>query len=284
MAPTEPAPLTPHAPAPHALAPHALDDCRALSAEAGWNQTAADWMTFFRSGTVFGITEGGTPVATGAVIAHGPRVAWIGMVLVRGDRRGGGLGTQILKVCLDHCRARGLLPVLDATPAGERVYRPLGFLPWFGLTRWDGAGGGRAAGGMRNIGPADLPRIAEADAAALGAPRPALLAGLAASGAPALIAEAGSGFALGRPGRIATQIGPVVAEDESTAARLIEAAIAAVSGPVIIDLADHHAGLADLLRARGFTPRRPFLRMALAQATPLGTPAHLYAAAGPEFG
>lgn len=275
MAPTEPAPLT----------PDALDDCRALSAAAGWNQTAADWMTFFRSGIVFGVTEGGTPVATGAVIAHGPRVAWIGMVLVRGDRRGGGLGTQILKVCLDHCRARGLLPVLDATPAGERVYRPLGFLPWFGLTRWEGvSGGGRAANGVRSIGPTDLPRIAEADAAALGAPRPELLAGLAASGAPALIAEDGSGFALGRPGRVATQIGPVVAGDETMAGRLIEAAIAAVSGPVIIDLADHHAGLADLLRARGFTPRRPFLRMALHHPAPVGNPLHLYAAAGPEFG
>lgn len=274
MAPTELAPLT----------PTALAGCLTLSAEAGWNQTADDWMTFFRSGTVFGITEGGRPVATGAVIAHGPRVAWIGMVLVRDDRRGGGLGTQILNACLDHCHERGLLPVLDATPAGERVYRPLGFLPWFSLTRWEGIGGGRAAEGVRSVGPADLPRIAEADAAALGAPRPELLAGLAASGAPALIADTGSGFALGRPGRVATQIGPVVAEDESTAARLIEAAIAAVSGPVLLDIADRHKGIADLLHARGFVPRRPFLRMALAQATPLGTPAQLYAAAGPEFG
>ncbi|WP_372022026.1 GNAT family N-acetyltransferase (plasmid) [Tistrella mobilis] len=274
MAPTEPAPLT----------PDALDGCRALSTAAGWNQTAADWMTFFRSGTVFGITEGGIPVATGAVIAHGPRVAWIGMVLVRGDRRGGGLGTQILKVCLDHCRERGLLPVLDATPAGERVYRPLGFLPWFGLTRWEGIGSGSIPEGVRRIGPGDLPRITGADAAALGAPRPELLAGLAASGAPALIAETGRGFALGRPGRVATQIGPVVAEDESTAARLIEAAIAAASGPLIIDLADRHAGLADLLRTRGFVPRRPFLRMALHHPAPVGNPLHLYAAAGPEFG
>ncbi|WP_372500629.1 GNAT family N-acetyltransferase (plasmid) [Tistrella mobilis] len=274
MAPTEPAPLT----------SDALDDCRALSAAAGWNQTAADWMTFFRSGTVFGITEGGTPVATGAVIAHGPRVAWIGMVLVRGDRRGGGLGTQILNACLDHCHERGLLPVLDATPAGERVYRPLGFLPWFGLTRWEGTGSGSIPEGVRRIVPGDLPRITGADAAALGAPRPELLAGLAASGAPALIADTGSGFALGRPGRVATQIGPVVAEDESTAARLIETAIAAVPGPVIIDLADHHAGLAGRLRARGFTPRRPFLRMALHHPAPVGNPLHLYAAAGPEFG
>lgn len=274
MAPTEPAPLT----------PDALDGCRALSTAAGWNQTAADWMTFFRSGIVFGITEGEIPVATGAVIAHGPKVAWIGMVLVRDDRRGGGLGTQILKVCLDHCRAQGLLPVLDATPAGERVYRPLGFLPWFGLTRWDGTGGDQAAGGVRSVGPADLLRIAEADAAALGAPRAELLARLATSGAPALIADTGSGFALGRPGRVATQIGPVVAEDESTAARLIEAAIAAVSGPVLLDIADRHKGIADLLHARGFVPRRPFLRMALHHPAPVGNPLHLYAAAGPEFG
>lgn len=262
--------------------------CLALSAEAGWNQTGADWSVFFDAGAVFAIAgEDGHPIATGAVLPHGLDIAWISMVLVRAAERGRGLGTHILTACLNHCRAAGLLPVLDATPAGKRVYRPLGFLPWFGLTRWQSEGGRKIQGApdrCRQITTDDLPAILALDTQALGAARAALLARLVGSGTSGFIHIDGTGFVLGRPGRTATQIGPLVAASDVVAADLLNAACAAIDGPAIIDLADHHAAFGQHLDMQGFVPRRPFLRMACGHPAPIGTSGRLFAAAGPEFG
>ena len=51
-----------------------------------------------------------------------------------------------------------------------------------------------------------------------------------------------NGFALARPGRLATQIGPVIAADEDAAAMLLSTALDAVGGPVFLDLADRWSG------------------------------------------
>ena len=80
------------------------------------------------------------------------------------------------------------------------------------------------------------------------------------------------------------QIGPLVAEGEAEAARLLDAALGAARGPVLLDLADRWTGLAAHLRGRGFAPERPYNRMALDRAEPFGNPARLMVAAGPELG
>ena len=117
----------------------------ALSAEAGWNQNADDWALFMRHGTVFGLARSeGRPVATGAILPYPDGFAWISMVLVTAARRRARIGTRILETCCAELTRRGLVAVLDATPAGERVYRPLGFEPMLAISRWQGEGGGDA--------------------------------------------------------------------------------------------------------------------------------------------
>src|SRR5215467_10218237 len=122
-----------------------VEDCVALSAEAGWNQTSADWALFLRQGTVFGLSSSRAGiVATGAVLPYGGDFAWISMVLVTASRRRQRIGTGMLEACCAELARRRLVAVLDATPAGERVYRPLGFEGMFNLSRWQGIGGGGA--------------------------------------------------------------------------------------------------------------------------------------------
>jgi GNAT superfamily N-acetyltransferase len=277
MAPTEALPVA-------ALGASALGGCLALSREAGWNQTEADWRLFFEGGGVFGI-GGDRPVATGAILPYRDGgFAWIGMVLVTASMRGRGLGTRILRHGLGLLAQMGLCPVLDATPAGARIYRPLGFVEQLGLTRWRGPADGRpAASGPRPAASEDLPRLAALDAAAFGAHRPALLAQLLRR-SPAIGFVEGDGFVLGRDGDRATQIGPLVAPDEAAALRLLDAALSRLRGEAILDLADRHAALAGALRARGFAPERPYTRMALGHAAPFGDPSCLMAVAGPELG
>jgi hypothetical protein len=271
------------------LTPDHIPACVALSAEAGWNQTADDWGLFLRHGTVIGVPDGGEgqPVATGAVLPYPERFAWISMVLVTARQRRQRLGTRILELCCEDVGRRGLTAVLDATPAGERVYRPLGFEPLLSLTRWQGEGAGRLAphGDIGAMTADDVAAVAAFDAAVFGAPRAFLLQSLLAR-APqlAFVTADSTGFALARPGRIATQIGPIVAANEDAAAALLGAALDAVSGTVLLDVLDRWSLLRRELEARGFTIQRPYLRMGLRRGVPFGDPARTFVIAGPEFG
>ena len=264
-----------------------LAGCMALSAEAGWNQTPDDWTLFMRHGTVFGLPDDdGRPVATGAVLPFSDEFAWVSMVLVTAARRRERIGTGILETCCAELKRRGLVAVLDATPAGECVYRPLGFVPMLALTRWQGQGGGGAlSAGVRPMRADDLVAVINIDARAFGAQRAFLLQSFFAR-APhlAFVTADGASFALARPGRIATQIGPIIAADESAAVALLTAALGGASGPVFLDAADRWPQLAALLKERGFTAQRPFLRMALGRNAPFGEATRTFVVAGPEFG
>jgi ribosomal protein S18 acetylase RimI-like enzyme len=281
MAPTDALPLSP-------LAESAIGDCMALSVEAGWNQTADDWALFMRHGTVFGLPGGdGRTVATGAVLPYPDHFAWISMVLVTACRRRERIGSRILETCCADIVRRDLVPVLDATPAGERVYRPLGFKPMFALSRWQGDIDNRAAppAGIRAMTTADIPAIAAIDAAAFGAPRRFLLESLYRR-APqrAFVTDDLTGFVLARPGQRAMQIGPIVAAGEDAAAALLDAALGAATGPVFLDLIDRWDAVKRRLEQRSFTVQRPFLRMGLHRAAPFGDPDRFFVVAGPEFG
>lgn len=271
------------------LAEEDIAGCMALSAEAGWNQTPDDWALFMRDGTVFGLPDAdGRPVATGAVLPYSDKFAWVSMVLVTASRRRERIGTRILETCCGEIARRGLVAVLDATPAGERVYRPLGFEPIFSLSRWQGEGRGWRAempGGIRPMAKGDIAAIAALDAAAFGAPRTFLLESFFRR-APQLacVTENADGFVLARPGRIATQIGPLAAADEHAAAALLNIALNAVAGPVFLDLCDRWDNLVRQLERRGFTVQRPYLRMALRHRVPFGDVARTFVVAGPEFG
>ena len=266
-----------------------VEDCVALSAEAGWNQTSADWALFLRQGTVFGLRSGlAGIVATGAVLPYGGDFAWISMVLVTRSRRRQRIGTSILEACCAELARRTLVAVLDATPAGERIYRALGFEGMFNLSRWQGISGPRKktrAVATRSMAAPDLAAVTATDAAAFGGDRRFLLQSLF-DRLPqlAFIAKDNAGFVLARPGRVATQIGPLVAANEDVAAALLDAALGCVSGPVFLDLIDRREILTARLRQRGFTVQRPFLRMGLKRGIPFGDTTRLFVVAGPEFG
>lgn len=237
---------------------------------------------------MFGLPDAaGRPVATGAILPYGGAFAWISMVLVTAARRRARIGTQILETCCTQLTQRRLVAALDATPAGEQVYRPLGFEPLFKLTRWQGTGGGRngVPAGLRLAREGDLAAITAIDTAAFGARRHFLLKNFFRR-APhlAFVTENSDSFALARPGRLATQIGPVVAADEDTAAALLGAALDAAAGPVFLDLCDRWSKLAHELERRRFSVQRPFLRMAFRHRVAFGESARTFVVAGPEFG
>jgi len=297
--PVTPTPITP-------LSTRDLPGALALSASAGWNQSEADWRTMLQLGQGWGIRtqgEGGAEVLAASVVTmpYGAAVAWISMVLVLPEYQRRGYASHLLRHAIAALTSRGLTPILDATPAGHAVYLQEGFADTWGFARYrrerleaaraestpDTAGHAFAT---RALHDADWPAIEALDLPAFGASRIALLRCLAQRlpSAARVVEVQGRlcGYVLGRDGREATQIGPLVADDPMLAMSLLNDVLGGLTGPVVVDLLDHQKALLPWLQQRGFAFERPFTRMvhgALPAVAP-GDPTHVVLAAGPELG
>jgi GNAT superfamily N-acetyltransferase len=273
-----------------------LNDANALVREANWNQLAADWHVFVARGRVYTAqTSDGRIVATTATLPFDGGFGWVSMVLVTADYRRQGLATQLLRLAMADLAAARLVPVLDATPDGRAVYRRLGYQDSWGFQRFlrkeRHAGASPTPAGDVTIGPIteqDWTEACSYDAAAFGAPREALLADLRDRlPAAALVARRGGrivGLLLGRDGRIAAQLGPLIADDDTIACALLGRAADAIDGPLFVDLADAKTEVRDFLEARGFAAVRPFTRMIFGRSERFDDPKRTFAVLGPEFG
>ncbi len=236
--------------------------------------------------------EGRSQLAASALILpYGEDFAWTSMVLVAPAFRRRGFATELLRLALDAVAADGRTAMLDATPAGRPVYLPLGFQDTWCFTRHRRTAVSAVAPSRRSrpLTEADWPAIAALDRTAFGADRLALLEHLAGrQPAAARVVETEGrlrGFVLAREGRTASQIGPLLADDPSTAAVLLDDALAALPGPICIDLLDQRSeALAGWLAERQFVPERPFTRMARGRSTAPGSTERLWLVAGPELG
>jgi GNAT superfamily N-acetyltransferase len=280
-----------------------LDDVAELIAEAQWNQVAADWRVFLALGRVYAATtRSGRIVATTATLPYGGRFAWISMVLVAGSYRRRGLATILMRRAIDELVAGGLIPVLDATPAGAAVYRGLRFADCWSFERLlrspsvpspsptlpSPACGGGSGVTVRAMRDEDWPRLSALDTAAFGAERNAVLARLRGRLPCAeLVAETGgrlAGFMLGRNGRLASHLGPLIAENDAIAEALLARALRNIAGPIFIDVADAKSATKMFLEQQDFAVSRPFTRMAYGRAIRFDDPARTFAVVGPEFG
>jgi GNAT superfamily N-acetyltransferase len=291
------APSELHFAAKSALSSSEMEDAGALVREANWNQVAADWRIFLALGRVYAAqTATGRIVATTATLPYGGRFAWIGMVLVAGEYRRRGVATKLMRQAMDELAAATLVPVLDATPDGHAVYQALGFEDSWGFHRLVRRERPAAAATtpapadltIRPITDADWTALCTYDAAAFGAERNAVLAGLRGRlPAAELIAERDgriAGLLLGRDGRIAAQIGPLIAEGDAIARALLARALDRLEGPLFIDLADAKTDARSWLEARGFSAVRPLTRMLHGRSQRFDDAARTFAVVGPEFG
>ena len=268
-----------------------------LSAGAGWNQVNADWRVFLELGHLVGVdVTGDGVVGTAATLPLGHDFGWISMMLVAPTFRRRGIGRQLLGACVLDLAAQGLVPGLDATPAGRELYREFDFRDGWALTRWRCAGTQVAPAEAADEGKleiraataADLDAIAGLDRWAFGCERRSVLARLIER-APGLatVAVGGGvpcGFLLAREGREAFQIGPIVATEADVATALLARAVTSLASGACIDLLDGHQEVGAWLAARGFAPERRLTRMLFRRDEPFGDARLAFAIAGPELG
>ena len=264
-----------------------------LSAEAGWNQVAADWRFMLEAGEGKGFVDSsGRWVAPALIVPLGNHVKWISMVVTARAWRHRGLCTRLLKDRIARVRATGAAAGLDATEQGRPIYAALGFRPLYELKRWHLKQAPRKAPPpegteIRPMLAGDLGAVSALDRRLSSLDRARVLDHLF-DRAPLLahVAEAEgtlTGFVLGREGRIATQIGPVIAEDEATALALASCAADAMPPPFILDVPDRQSGMADWIAGAGGEAPRRFWRMTLGNAPGLADDRHVFALAGPEL-
>lgn len=258
---------------------------------AGWNQTPADWERFLNAGPdgCFVAECEGRVVGTVTTISYEDRFAWIGMVLVDPDFRGGGIGTRLLEKAIAYLDARGIPTLkLDATPHGKPIYEKLGFVYEYEIERWalKRAAGDEPAPEARAE---DLTAVLALDHEVFGASRDALLRSLA-NCAPQFVCAVRNaaeirGYAFGRPGSLADHLGPWIAQDESAAGELLNTFLRRSNREMVFaDCLKANPWARPLLRAHGFELSRPLTRMYRGINAHPGRSSLVCAVLGPEFG
>ena len=280
----------------HELGEQHLAGAMALSRAANWNQNEADWRMMLRLGKGFGLSAAdGSLIASIVVLPYGDQFAWMSMVLVSPQHRRRGYASRMLRRALGYLQERGLVAVLDATPAGHEVYVQEGLRDAWGFRRYSLAAARPVTGWqdvsglkLRHLMPDDWPQILALDLPAFGASREALLRALAARlPEAALVVQRGEricGYLFGRDGREARQLGPLVAQDLPAAQALLSHVLASVAAPVYIDIVDHHTSLRSWVLLQGFTVQRPFTRMVYGAESAPGNNETVMLVAGPELG
>jgi GNAT superfamily N-acetyltransferase len=262
--------------------------CRA----SGWNQLEEDWRLFVEcegSGALL-LTDSDV-VGTAAYMRY-DALAWIAMMLVDPAHRGAGLGAQLLTgalAALEDAECVGL----DATPAGEPLYRKFDFVGDYSLARTkailDGSRFPEPSGPARRMRESDLAAVCQRDREVFGADRSRVLAALFRR-APECAwivdgADCVRGYTFGRPGYLYHQLGPIVAADAGTAQDLVTRCLAPLSGKAFaIDVPLLDAAWLDFVKSLGFVEERHFVRMFLRGHIHPGIPERQYAICGPEFG
>ncbi len=274
------------------MRPEDAEAAMALSEEAGWNQTVEDWRFMLGRGEAYGLQEAdGAWAASSLVLPQGPEVSWISMVLVARRHRRRGLGTMLLRRCVEAVQASGAVPGLDATELGRPVYLPQGFRDLYPISRWrlERAPAPFAPPWgctIRAMQDSDLSAVCAFDAPRTRTDRAATLRYLRTRVPDhTCVGEQDGrlvGYALGRPGRKTAQAGPVVAENASIALALLSR-IAGLGPPVILDVPDAHRTITDWLEAHDAVRERGFARMTLGTVPGLDDSSAIFALAGPEL-
>lgn len=271
-----------------------LDGCLALSTEAHWNQTEEDWALLLEQADPWGLElpDAGV-VATAVGWDLPPASTWINMVLVTESCRGRGYARRLMQAVLERARDRGMAAALDATVFGAPVYERLGFAGDDRLVRLKRESAvlkevevsGKATVVPMTTG--DMAEVEALDLMVLGARRSGMLQCWRERLPRAAWCQRAAGgeligFVLGRLGRVATQVGPLIAQDIAGARALLGAVLSA-GAATMIDVPVKQETLIELLQGEGFRAEREFRRMATVGGQLPSDWSRYFAAAGPDF-
>lgn len=246
-----------------------LDILVGWAAKEGWNPGACDAGCFHAAdpnGFLLGLLDG-EPVTGISAVSYGSSFGFLGFYLCVPERRGQGYGLRTWNAGmarLEKVRTIGLDGVVDQ----QGNYAKSGFILEHRNIRFGGRPAAVSADpSIRALTDADRHSLDAMDLACFGYARPAFLdAWLGADGHRALGCFQGArldGYAVTRPCREGTKIGPLFAVSPEIAERLFDAAATGVDGPVFLDTPEPNKAAMALAEKKGLTPSFETARMYL---------------------
>ena len=259
------------------MTPTDLDWALALAREEGWNPGLDDAPAFLAADPdgFFVADVGGTPAAVISVVNHDPNTAFLGLYICRPDLRGQGIGFALWTHALAHAGRRTV--GLDGVADQEANYAKSGFVLTGRTHRYEGNVPGQVSSGIRSAASDDASALALLEAKASGFAKDQFMS-LWTHDTPTrktMVLDDGSGptgFATIRACHSGHKIGPLVAQSGEDAIRLLHAAAGQATGPVIIDIPDDNASLADHCTTLGMTVGFSTARMYRGTPPTPGTP------------
>ncbi len=238
------------------------------AAEEGWNPGLQDADCFHAAdpeGFFVGLLDG-EPIACGFAVIYDDSFAFFGGYIVRPEFRGKGYGMRLTKVRQAYVGPRNV--GLDGVAAMEEKYARLGFRQAYRNRRYEGTAQGEERPGVVEISRLPFREVVAYDTIHFSAPRPGFLRKwLVPPGGAALGAVREgrlAGFGVLRPCRTGYKIGPLFADDETTADDLFQSLCARAEGwPVSIDVPEPNRAAVALAERHGMTSSLEVARMYL---------------------
>ncbi len=212
----------------------------------GWNPGLHDAEAFFTSdpGGFFTGEIAGEMVASASLVKYPGDLSFAGLLIVRKDLRGQGIGARMIEHLLSQGRCRNI--GADGVVAMVPTYEKNGFHFTYWNHRFQGWGGGEAPNDL--VGASELPfeDLVHYDRTIFRAPRNVFLkAFLAQPDQTSLsVLKDGeiSGYGTIRRCRTGHKVGPLFAEDRRTAEKVLRGLIATVPGePYFLDVPQPNA-------------------------------------------
>jgi ribosomal protein S18 acetylase RimI-like enzyme len=230
------------------------------AAAEGWNPGLHDAEAFLAAdpdGFLLGSLDG-EPVAAISLVTYDDRFAFLGLYIVRPEFRGRGHGMSMWRAAIARAGARKV--GLDGVVDQQANYARSGFRLARRNVRYSGQGGGSSlADGLVPIGDVPGEALLRYDARVFPADRARFLASWlrmpGATGLASLHAGVLTGYGVARPCRVGFKVGPLFADDEATAQRLLSGLAGAIGdAPFFLDIPEPNEAAGRIVERLSMTP------------------------------
>ncbi len=251
-----------------------LPDLHALSDQAGWEHTPADWHTLLKSGSAFGHrNESGRAISSCVLTAFGNTMTALGMLIVCEENRRLGLAKDLMRHAIKSANPDAHPLILCSGKSVEGFYESFGFKTVERLSKLEAGpnilvpdSGFSSKIDSRSWSAEILKRVVGLDAQVHACDRSTLLTIRAEQAASKTVllkqgTETLLGYGFGILQGKQLLIGPVIAFNRFTAQEIVRQLIKDHSGSVRIDVMDQRQDLKEVLLEAGFVEveRQPIM-------------------------